>query len=124
MSEAIVQSTNGQYNWVLLIVLFFVNSVCGYAYLLKMQTVPMTRRNVAAAMLNSGLFGAAIFLMFEGYFTNNRGCLIGITVFSGLGGNPIMEAAFGLWRSGMVYFAKIKFPGFQDPEEGKKPDAK
>ena len=64
---------------------FFVAAFAGLAALLRSVT-PLSTKSVCSALLNSGLLGLAISLLWYTKFQSNPFFLIGICVISGLGG--------------------------------------
>jgi hypothetical protein len=85
--------------WSILMILFPVCSFSGLAALLRSEQ-PLTRRAVASASLNSGLFGVAIGgLMIHKFGLDSLHIIIAISILAGLGGNASIDFANELWRA-------------------------
>lgn len=78
---------------------FFVSALAGLAAVLR-STAQLTTLGVTSNVLNSGLMGLGISLLWYTKFKDNVYLLIGICVLSGLGGVTTVEFIVAAIRKG------------------------
>jgi hypothetical protein len=86
--------------WTLHVVAFGVSALAGLAALLRSDTA-MTRKTVAAHVLNAGVLGLGISLVWYSQFRDNVHLLVGLCVIVGLGGMSSVEFFTNLARNFM-----------------------
>lgn len=82
---------------------FGLASCAGLASLLRSER-PLSPLKVASAMLNSGLLGLGLSLLWYERFRDNIYALVGATVLAGMGGAPFVELVLGLLRNTLMKF--------------------
>lgn len=88
---------------------FTISSLAGVAALLR-SGAPLTARVLVSAILNSGLFGLGIALVwYENYGgANHPWFMLGVSLLAGLGGTSLLDFAFQAIREGLrVYATRI-----------------
>jgi hypothetical protein len=97
---------------------FALAAFAGLAALFR-STMPISRRSVLSAILNSGFLGLALSLLWFHKFAHNLHMLVGVCLLAGLGGNTTLEFILQAFRSGGL---NIRFGGStpQPPIEVKK----
>lgn len=99
---------------------FFVSAFAGLAALLRLSSSLSTTK-IISALLNSGLLGLAISLLWYNKFQDNIYFLIGVCVVSGLGGMSVVELFLTLIKKGGFSISigkeEIKFPKEGDKHE-------
>lgn len=83
--------------WIAALFAFFGASFAGLATQLRTGK-DLTRRAVAAAMLNSGFIGAIIALLGYKTFADNVPYLIGMSLLAGIGGATMLDFALQIVR--------------------------
>ena len=79
---------------------FLISAFAGLATLLRSQKT-LYLRSIISAMLNSGLFGLAIGLIwYKYYYTDNIWFLMGISLMAGLGGITIVDFVLEIIKRG------------------------
>lgn len=78
---------------------FVVSALAGLAALLR-SSEEMTKLKVCSAVLNSGLMGLGISLLWYNKFQENIPFLIGICVLAGLGGMTTLDFVVAAIRKG------------------------
>jgi CHASE2 domain-containing sensor protein len=94
---------------------FGVAAMGGLATLLR-SDLPITRKSVATSMLNCGLLGLGISLLWYSQFQDNLFFLVGLCVVAGLGGNASIDFAVDMFRKMLA--TKL---GVSTSSEGKGP---
>lgn len=89
---------------------FGVSSFAGLASLLR-SGLPLTRKSVASHMLNSGVLGLGISLLWYSKMRDNVHFLVGLCVLAGLGGMASVDM--------FVEFAKRFFGAMLAPSNKK-----
>ncbi len=82
---------------------FGLASCAGLASLLRSER-SLSALKVASAMLNSGLLGLGLSLLWYERFRDNIYALVGATVLAGMGGAPFVEFVLGLLRNTLMKF--------------------
>ena len=82
---------------------FGLSSFAGLASLLRSGR-PVSPLAIASAMLNSGLLGLGIFLMWYTYFRNgdNIAFLVAVCLFAGLGGATVLDFIVAAVKNGGI----------------------
>lgn len=78
---------------------FIVSALSGLAALLRSGS-ELTRKAATSALLNSGLLGLGISLLWYTKFQENVYFLIGVCVLAGLGGMTTIEFVLAAFRKG------------------------
>jgi len=78
---------------------FSVSSLAGLASLLR-SGKPLTWYAIFSAVLNGGLLGVAICLLWYNYFENNVFFLVGLCVLAGLGGMSLLDFILVIFARG------------------------
>ena len=76
-----------------------VAGLSGLATLLRSAT-PLTTKLVVSSLLNSGMLGLGISLIWYARFADNTAFLVGICVLSGLGGMASIDVVLAALRKG------------------------
>jgi hypothetical protein len=76
----------------------FISSFAGLASLLRTGE-QVTKKSVGSSMLNSGIVGAIIYLLWYTSYKDNPHFLVGVCALAGLGGNQIIDFALSLLKS-------------------------
>ena len=82
--------------WIFLIAAM-VSALAGVAALLRTKQV-ITAYNLLGALLNSGLLGLCVALLWYKKFIDNPYFLVGICVLAGLGGMPTVEFVLDIFK--------------------------
>jgi hypothetical protein len=77
---------------------FAISSFAGLAALLRAGE-QVTKKSVFSAMLNSGILGVIIALLWYASYKDNVHFLIGVCALAGLGGNTLIDFALSLLKS-------------------------
>ncbi len=91
-----------------------LSALAGLASLLR-SNVDLTRKKVASALLNSGILGVGIALLWYTKFQENVYFLIGLCVVAGLGGNSTVDFVIAAAKQGLL---TARLP---QSEQGNKP---
>lgn len=83
--------------WMTSFLVFVGASFAGLASHLR-EGQPLERRAVLSAMLNSGIFSAAIFLMAYKNLSDNVPGLVGLSLLAGIGSSSLVSFALALLR--------------------------
>lgn len=97
---------------------FGVSSFAGLAALIRNGKRP-TRMDIFSAMLNSGLIGLALAMLWFHKFQDNIYFLIGITILAGLGGATMVDFVLTLFRAYLGAAANVKIEEKPKAEEKK-----
>ncbi len=94
---------------------FAITSFAGLAALLR-SGKELTVRAIVSAMLNSGLLGLAIgMIWYKYYFSDNVWFLIGVSLLAGLGGMTVVDFLLQILRKGGI---EIKFTPANKDKDG------
>jgi hypothetical protein len=78
---------------------FFVSALAGVAALLR-SGAELTWLKVVSAVLNSGLIGLGVALLWYTQYQENLYFLLGVCVLIGLGGTPMVEFVLAMFKRG------------------------
>lgn len=81
----------------LFVYVFFLSGLAGLAALLRSKS-QLNAVAVATSILNCGLIGLAISLLWYLHYKDNLYGLIGICIVAGLGGLPVVEFVIDLFK--------------------------
>lgn len=76
-----------------------VSGLAGLAALLR-SGLPLTVGSACSSLLNSGLLGGAVFMVWHSSFAETPHALVGICVLVGLGGMPAIDFVLRMVRMG------------------------
>lgn len=83
-----------------------LSSFAGLAALLR-SGQPLSKRLIASAILNSGLFGLAVAMIWRELYGETRypWFMLGVSLLAGLGGNSLLDFAIQAIQSGLKIYA-------------------
>lgn len=105
------------YVWKFIIGLGVAGAAAGVAALLRSKE-DITRRAILSAILNSGLFAAAVGLLMWGYYQGEHPELIaGVSLMAGLGGDAIIRSTLKGAKSALPKILRIFADTPNNPRE-------